>query len=317
MRYCLVCSVEGEFYLTGSGPVDRDDMRFDFRCDSLGKLKQIAASISVPEDKLPSMETKIGPGEGGSKLTISMGGDKELYDRLVTELQFLESDLAFATVGALRRIHWQDPSIEFIHETDEDRRLSPVSSLAMHKRYPEIRSSLSLPYIAAILHRSTREMQLRICKAFWREGQGYFREFKYIQAFYSFYFVIEDFFAGGKTSEKAVTREFNRSSEFMALSNAALNAGGEEDRHRSSLEEFFLIEGLDYSVEAMPRLLFGIRGNLHHYFSKSPRLQGTPFNQAEFESISLLVMFMATRAIETRNKWVKSNNNSDTGQSSA
>lgn len=305
MRYVLACQVDGDLYFREPGSVQRSDIGYEFRCDADGRLTEIAASVRVPDEMLSQFESKIEPGQGDVKVKVTVGGNRDLYDRLISELQFLESDLSFASVASLEKIHWEDPNIEFVAESDEDLTLNPVTALGMRKEYAPMRVVFSIADVDAILNESSTLSQLRICKAFWRDGHTYFREFKYIQAFYAFYFVIEDFYAGGKSSQNQVVSQFSSSRSFLAVAGAAFDSLVSESRHRLSLEQLFASENLEFGKEELPKLLFRVRGRLHHFSSKSSRTQGTPFNQEDFESITLMLMHMATRTIQQNDPWAK------------
>jgi len=127
-----------------------------------------------------------------------------------------------------------------------------------------------------------------------------FQSFRYVQAFYSFYFVIEGLFAGGKTGEKAVLKEFSKSMEFSQIAKDQLESIFKEPRHRASLKKLFAEEGCSTDAPGLQQFLYKIRGNLHHYARRSPKTRGTPFNQKEYESIALLTMLIATAVIANR-----------------
>lgn len=300
MRYSVVAKTKGNVYISAPGSIQRGKFIFDLRTDGNNLLHEIAASIKVPDEKIPSMKTTVEPGKDDVIAKFEIGGDQELYDQLIEELQYLESDLSFATVGALQRIYWENPSsIEFIPENDEELELPTISSFSFSKSYRQPKALLSKKDLSSILDDTPSSKRLRIVKAFWRQGFENFNQFKYIQAFYSFYFVIEDFYAGGKTSEKQVLKQFSRSLEFKKISKIGLDSLLQIDRHKENLIAFFEEEGLEKNTKGLFGLLFRIRGNLHHYFSKSPRKHGTPFNQSDFESIALLVMHIATNCIQS------------------
>jgi hypothetical protein len=309
VRYCVCAKVEGDIFLTAPGSIKRGDYIFEFRLTPDSRLSEIAVSIVVPEEKLSSMATSFEQGEGEIKLKINIGGDRELFDRLISELQLLESDLSFATLGTLRKICWDNPSsIEFIPETERDTEIPTLASFAFHKAYPPARAILSIETIKGMIGETSQSSQLRFAKAFWREGLEYHDQFKYIQAFYSFFFVIEDFFARGKTGESEVIKQFSRSPEFQDLLQKGFTSILEEKRHKQKLLRLFEDEELEPNLDSLPKFLFRVRGKLHHYYSESSKFQGTPFNQADFESLSLLVMYIATETIRRHDpgEWVKS-----------
>jgi len=57
----------------------------------------------------------------------------------------------------------------------------------------------------------------------------------------------------------------------------------------------------------LQKLLFKIRGRLHHYPQRSSKTVGTPFNQKEIETIALICGYIACLAIGYRE--VKKNTN--------
>ncbi len=134
--------------------------------------------------------------------------------------------------------------------------------------------------------------------AFWREGGNQMDDKNYVQAFYSYFFVIEDLYADGKTGERPVLKAFSESEEFCRICVSTLpRFFGKGDEHESALRRFFEAEGCQADRFGLQKFLFRMRGNLHHYFGKSPRPHPTPFNQQQFHSVALLALFIATLAI--------------------
>lgn len=311
MRYCVSAKVEGNIYLKEPGVIEHEDFLIDLRTNSSNLLTEIAISIKVPDDKLSSMKSTAEPSNGNVAAKFNIGGDQELFNRLIRELQYIESDISFATVGTLHRVYWENPSnIEFIPETDDDFEFPVISLHGLNKSYRKTHAVLSMEDITSLLNESSTTLRLRVAKAFWRDGLTYFNQFKYIQAFYSFYFVIEDYYAGGKSNEKQVLKQFNKSPEFKEISELSLKSISREKRHKDNLNELFKDEGLEMDQTGLATFLFRVRGKLHHYSSKSSKKQGTPFNQMDFESVALLVLHMATVCIQTndpglRNKRLK------------
>ena len=72
---------------------------------------------------------------------------------------------------------------------------------------------------------------------------------------------------------------------------------GKYQRHKTNVQRFCNEEGVAYDVDGLTDLLQKIRGNLHHYSSKSSKHLGTPFTHEEFESIAFLTMSLALQTI--------------------
>lgn len=133
---------------------------------------------------------------------------------------------------------------------------------------------------------------------FWREGNNQMDDKNYVQAFYSYFFVIEDLYADGKTGEKPVLKAFSESEELCRICVSAVSRFfGKGDEGESALRRFIEAEGCQADRFGLQKFLFRMRGNLHHYFGKSPRPHPTPFNQQQFRSVALLALFIASLAI--------------------
>ncbi len=104
-------------------------------------------------------------------------------------------------------------------------------------------------------------------------------------------------------------KQFSRSPEFQGILQRGFTTIFREDRHKLKLLRLFEEEALEPNPDSLPKFLFRMRGKLHHFYSESSKLQGTPFNQSDFESLSLLVMFIASEAIVRRDPgdWLTSN----------
>jgi hypothetical protein len=300
MQFRLIAKVDGNIHIPQPISVRRERLVFEFRTDKSGRIVEVAVSMQVPTEKIEKFRSTIGPGEGGSAATFKIGGDSEIYQQLVAELQLLESNLAFATVGALERIEWNSPKQEFIAENLGEQKLISVRGYEIREKYPPNSASLKPDQLAGLVTKAPQYRALEIPKAFWREGINHFTNFQYIQAFYSYYFIIEDFYAGGKSGKKAVLQEFAKSSEFAEIAEISLQSMLKEERHGENLRKLFEEENCEISGRGLQELLYNVRGNLHHYSSKGIKLRGTPFTQKQFESIALLTGHIATLAIGYR-----------------
>lgn len=212
----------------------------------------------------------------------------------------VESALSYSTRFSLQEIDWDTPDQEYIAESDEDRELLSVSAFSYTRGYPETKVLVTEDALAQVVQLAPEYDDLRIAKAFWREGMGYFMAFRYVQAFYQFYFVIEDFFAGGKSGKKGVMGAFHKSAGLMEHCTNYLDRVEEDARHWKSLKEHFGEFKCAVSPQGLAELLFEMRGALHHYSRHSQRSRGTPFNQSDYETISLVAMQIATSGIAYR-----------------
>lgn len=187
----------GDIHLTEATTVERDGVLFEFISDESGLLREVAVSIHTPTERIRDVTIQFGERKSGEAPPIVSGADTSTFERLVHELQALESDLAFSSRGGLRRIAWDDTKVEFISESLEETSLIDISSFFVEHGKPA--PVLIKPEdIRAIVTSAPRYDELIIPKAFLREASNAYATQQYIQSFYNSFFIIEDFFAGGK-----------------------------------------------------------------------------------------------------------------------
>jgi hypothetical protein len=295
MRYKIILPIQGDLFSAQEKIfVEKENYQYELMRDSSGKITHISISIKVPDDKKENFKSSIEPGNGNTKLAIHIGGDKELLELLCAQLRVVETELAFSTRGALWRIIWNDITAEFVPEDSSDEELLSVIGFSSSKSYSITPTRVSTKGFNAVIDLVDENSPLLVSKSFWQEGMNFFHSFNYIQAFYSFFFILEDFFAQGKTQENEVVKRFKRSKEFGDAAEYVFNTLQNEVRHKSNLQNFFSEEQLEFNVENLPKFLFLMRGRTHHYSSRNPKTQATPYSQKEFESISFLTMVITS-----------------------
>jgi len=121
-------------------------------------------SSLVPDDRVEKFGMILREGTPESLPVFGFGGDEEIHGQLVERLQLLESNLAFETGGALKKVHWEDPEREPILETREEREIVtlPVYSIKQHYQPPTVVASTALMERAtdSLIFASSTEMQI-------------------------------------------------------------------------------------------------------------------------------------------------------------
>jgi hypothetical protein len=120
MRYKLTAEVESNIFVAENVSTELKNVTVEFSRDDHGKLRKISVSKQVPASKSNNFKQSFEPGSGNIKLKISIGGDEELHNELIKELQRIESNLAFAAHGLLKRVRWDNPQQEYIPENAEE-----------------------------------------------------------------------------------------------------------------------------------------------------------------------------------------------------
>jgi hypothetical protein len=207
MKYSLECSINGKVRVDRTIQVTKGSKDFILIPDKQGWLSSIKIVTNVAEPQ--KFHPRIEPGDGRVKAKIIIKRDVELRQELIREVQELESILSFNTNGALKSIIWDEPKEEFIPETDEEKARVSVSGFRLKKEYPEYHTKLNEKMFAEIVQTKHLYASLVIPKAFYREGINAFHSRRYINAFYNFYFVLEDLYGQGKTKNKHVISTFS------------------------------------------------------------------------------------------------------------
>jgi hypothetical protein len=299
MKYSLECGIDGKVMICGTIQVAKGTKDFILTPDQQGWLSSIKIIMKVAEPQ--KFHPRIEPGNGQVKAKIIIKRDPVLRQELIREFQELESILSFDTSGALKSIRWDEPKEEFIPETDEEKARVSVSGFRFKKEYADYHTRLDEQTFEQIVQSKYLYVSLVVPKAFYREGINEFRLRRYINAFYNFYFVLEDLYGQGKTRNKDVISAFKNSTEFKeSLEWVIKNHIDRHERHRANIQKFCAEEKVAYDVGGLIELLQKVRGNLHHYSTKNSKRVGSPFNHEDFESIAFLTMGLALRAIIQR-----------------
>lgn len=298
MRYKLTAEIESTIFISENVSVETQNIMVEFLRGADGNLSKISVSKSVPDDKLNNFKQLFEPGSGGVKFNISIGGDKELHDELIKELQTIESNLAFASKGLLKHIRWDNPLQGYIPENNKEEDYLTVSNFSANKKYHQPKANFSSKALVGLVKLSSNYESISLAKAFWREGIVHYNNFQHIQAFYQFYFVLEDFYISGKSSsKKSVMKKFQESRELLAIADNALTQIQNLPEHKTKVQKFLTEYKCANTSTGLLEMLYETRNHLHHFNSKSTKIQGTPFNQSDFDTIALVGMYIATLAI--------------------
>jgi len=296
MKLSLECSIKGKVKIGRQLKVVNGLKEYLLIPDDKGWLSSIKLikKVAVPQ----KYSAKIEPGEGEAKTKIVISGDREEYLELVREFQELESVLSFATNGSLKSIAWDSPKEDFIPETDEEKGQVSVCGFHFTEEYPDYPVFLDEREFDVIIKSKEHYRSLIVPKAFYKDGTNEFTSHRCINAFYNFYFVLEDIYGKGKTKNKDVADAFRNSKDFREILEWMINENLDKyEKHRLSIERFCDEEKVTYDTDGLIDLIQKVRGNLHHYSSKSSKHLGTPFSHEDFESIAFLTMGLALQTI--------------------
>lgn len=211
-------------------------------------------------------------------------------------IQYLEATLSF--LFGVKKIYWEERETFFIPESEEDERKLDVRSYSLHQQYPEQKIKLTADTFKEIIQQKSKYEPLKIVKLFERDGMNEFQSLRYIQAYYNFYFVLEDLYGEGKTQNKDVEQKFKSNQVLRSIIQDILdNVIKINGNHLQNIQNFLREENKSFDIDGIIELIVRVRGNLHHYSGKSTKRKGTPLNQRDFESMAFLLMGISVKSI--------------------
>jgi hypothetical protein len=249
--------------------------------DRLWSSVELVQSVPDYEALIPTVE--IG-GDGLHHIDMK-GGD--LVRRSVDLLQYIEALGSFWL--EVHRIDWAEPHTEWVPENEAEKERLQILSFQTRREFPEPPKPFEIERLGFLSDRS-RDNYLVIPMSFFREGLNDFRQFRFIGAFFHFYFFLEGLYSSGKTKNRQVLASFKRSEQLRQSVERLLSNLTTAPDHMRNLTEEMEIRGWELSVDRVIELLVMMRGQLHHYSSASSLKTGHPLNQAQFETIAFTAM---------------------------
>ena len=271
---------------------------FTFELFSDEKKQVIKASVTMQLDAEQSKASRL----------LSHNGRLEgiyppaAYLAAVEQLQSMESNLSFAFSphSPITRIRWDEPSIDLIPETDVEAASINTWNVAIHKHFPNEPCRIREQPFREMISDAPRFESVLVLKAFVREGTNEFRDLRFIQAFYNFYFVIEGLFANGKSRTARVLDEFRNSDELRVATKITLETFSKDTEQHHSLQNMLHEANCAFDLEGLWKFLIHMRGVLHHFSIKDTRRLSSPFSSQQFEKPALLAMLLAKQSIYMR-----------------
>lgn len=299
MKFGIKCRVDSNTEI-GKEPVQVtvDGMDFNLMPSDEGLLSELSVIVGVDNEKnfISTLTPSNEPEKATWALTVDV--DQKLFDDLIDMVQYLEASLSFLL--GVKKIYWEEPEHFFIPESEEESRRIDVTSFEVHKHYPPDQNvQLSAADFKTIVQQKSNQEHLKMIKLFHREGMREFSSFRYIHAYYNFYFVLEDLYGEGKTQNRDIEQKFKSSQVFRDIVQGLINdlVKGNLQNHLKSIQDFLREEKKSFDIDGIIELLVRVRGNLHHYSGKSTKRIGTPLNHFDFESMAYLLMGISLKSI--------------------
>lgn len=252
--------------------------------------------VDLPVADYEKWMPSLTPGDGTASNPHQIAfNEPPAAERLMSILQYLES-LGSFWLG-IHRIDWQGAKREWIAESEAEKGRIPVSSVSSRLAYERRPIPFNLGIVQQLLEAEDAKRWLVIPMSFLREGQNDYAAHRYVNAFYNFYFFLEDLFGHGKTKNRRVLEMFRSSEELKAATVKAYQHSSADRHKRESLERLMAKVGGDTTADGLLEFLVMMRGELHHFSRKSSRPKGHPFNQYEFQPLAFFVLAICLNVV--------------------
>jgi hypothetical protein len=299
MKFALECEVESKIRLPRETEIALNGKVFKFYIDKEGFLFRIKIISDVKDSSVYSYRHIIGP--NGAVIGFNPNFEPEIRDNLMNEMQMLESILA--VYGNLKKILWAFPKWEYIPETEEERGRLDAYWYHQTDYHPDDESTLNESALLDIISEREKFAPLVTPLSFFREGLREYRESKYVNAFFNFFFIIEGFYARGKHKTEAVAREFQASDEFSSIvKNIIANDKQDTADFINNLRDLLGSRNQPLNVKGVVEILLKMRGDSHHFMNNPNKLEGTPFTHQKFKTVALLAQSIASQALVRKAK---------------
>jgi len=295
MKFAIKCKVDSTTDI-GKEPIQVtvDGREFHLVPSEEGLLSELTVLVRIGENEFISSFAPSNEPEK-AKWAVMIHVDQQMYDDLIDMIQYIEATLSF--LQGVKKIYWEEAERVFIPESEEERRRTDVTNYALHKEYPPDQNiKLTAADFKAIIQQKSKYEHLKMVKLFHREGMREFSSFRYIQAYYNFYFVLEDLYGEGKTQNKDVEKKFKSNQVLRNIIQDMIDNLIKGDRLKS-IQNFLTEEKMGLNIDGIIELIVRVRGNLHHFSRKSTKRIGTPLNQADFESMAYLLMAISIKSL--------------------
>lgn len=315
LKYQVRAKVDGTLYLAEPNShiaAKRDGWEYRFESDGSGRVTFLSVVAPLPDEVAADASATIGDSRRpGVKAHLEFKLTPGVHASVIEEMQRIESLISFHAGHPVKRIRWHEPETTLVPETPEEEKRVQFWGVSHARVVPETPIEVEKDFLQQIVAVAPRFSEIVVPLAFWREGMNHMDRGEFVLAFNNHYFVLEDFYADGKSGQGPVLKAFARSAEFRTICAHALQEGRFKADDAESLRELFEREQCGWDPSGLQRLLFRMRGNAHHYSAKSGGPHPTPFTQGRFETIALLTMWLATTSIATKIDSIKARNQAE------
>jgi hypothetical protein len=208
MIYSVTVKVEGETFVKQPYSLAVGVYNISVKCNEKKTVNELNIQRKVHnyDEFIPLMI----PGNHIHTLNIPYN---PYHQEIIALLQHLESLGSFWF--CLKKIYWDDPNVEWIPENEEEKGKVKINNVKFHEEYDNTPIEMSPLLLKEIIDLQDLYKHLVLPLAFYREGRNEFRSQRYVNAYFNFFFYLEDLYGRGKTNNTQLEQAFKQSIQFL------------------------------------------------------------------------------------------------------
>lgn len=290
MKYRITVDVDGETIADKDFSTQFGDYTIGVKVNEAHVVNKFYIEKKVSEDeKLPTVE----PGDGEVKHIFSFP-PPSVRNELVEKLIYFESVGAFW--WHIRAFALKEAYEEWVPENDEERKRLSIIGFSTKGGYARSPRPIHDHQIQSLLELEDDEKAMTTPLAFYREGSVNFESHRYINAFQSFFLMIEGLYAQGKSGNSAMIKALDSSADLKKVAKKMLEGiiKDPDSNHYKTLTAELNSLGLPLDEHGVIEWLVRTRGQLSHFSIKSTAKQGNPHKQYEYRTHAYIASGICT-----------------------
>lgn len=218
--------------------------------------------------------------------------EENFYPEQLSMLQYIESFSALDL--GVRKIHWDNPTINWIAESDEER--IAIKGYAKTMDYPANNRKITLGWFQdTIIHRRMVG-HLTEPLSFYRIGVNHYNQHSYIQAFLHFYLMLEGVFGNGNTNKKILIGAF-MDAAYLTYGIENVLKSFDNPVHKKHKDWFDRYSFINNEVNKDPlrkmiNIFFDERGKLAHFSNNKNDRRRNNFEERKYQSLAAISMMV-------------------------
>lgn len=216
-------------------------------------------------------------------------------DFIKEQIEILQHIESFGAIDKeIEKINWQNCSIEWIPETNEEEKILPIRKYNRVIKYESEPKILSKDWLRHSIIHKRQLAHLALPFSFFREGANLYRNSQYQTAFMNFYLMLEGFFGNGKDyKNEKIKLEFSKSKILEIAINKTINNLIEtKGQHYEWIEKTCKKYNKKRDVNGVIHFLVEQRGNLSHFSLINANKQKNPFKEKDYHSLAFVAMMI-------------------------